>query len=105
MPSGRWANSTRRSRLPTDWPRRRAHVLQRDGHRCTWHHAGHRCPHPATDVDHIKPGDDHRLANLQSLCADHHRQKTQAEAQAARRAKASRARRPPEPHPGIRGGG
>ncbi|MBS3177741.1 MULTISPECIES: HNH endonuclease [unclassified Pseudoclavibacter] len=40
---------------------------------------GKRCPQPATDVDHIKPGDDHSDTNLAALCTWHHKQKTDLE--------------------------
>lgn len=101
MPTTPWATSNRRTQLPNDWRQRRRQALTRDGHRCTWTDHGRRCPNPATDVDHRTPGNDHRLTNLQSLCADHHKRKTQAEAAAARQRIAARARRPPEPHPGL----
>ncbi|WP_412175206.1 HNH endonuclease [Kitasatospora griseola] len=45
---------------------------------------GGRCEAVGTEVDHIRPGDDHSLENLQLLCAWCHRQKTQAESSRAR---------------------
>lgn len=74
-----WAGSTRRQRLPPDWERRRQAALTRDQHTCR------ACGARATEVDHINRGDDHQLANLQSLCHPCHRTKTQTEAAAARR--------------------
>lgn len=93
-----WSTSTRRSRLPADWPARRQRVLIRDRHRCV------QCGARATDVDHIEPGDNHDLDNLQSLCDPCHTAKTQAEATAARQAKRPSTIRRPQPHPGLRRG-
>lgn len=100
--SGGWADSTRRQELPSDWPDRRETALQRDGYRCTQplRDGGGRCPAPATDVDHIKHGNDHSLANLASLCSWHHNQKSAREGQAARTPPPP-LRRPPERHPGL----
>lgn len=78
--SGRWQTSNRRSRLPANWQRLRSQVLRRDNHRCQWEdHLGIRCNLTATDVDHIIAGDDHRIDNLQSLCAAHHAFKSSSE--------------------------
>lgn len=71
-----WLGSDRKERLPPDWPKIRKRILKRDGHRCRWTIAGHRCEARATDVDHIVPGDDHSDDNLQSLCGPHHLRKT-----------------------------
>lgn len=72
-----WDGSTRRSRLPKDWPAIRRRIIRRDGGVCTALYSdGRRCELPGTDVDHIVPGDDHRDANLRLLCAWHHRQKS-----------------------------
>jgi 5-methylcytosine-specific restriction protein A len=38
------------------------------------------CGEPGVEVDHVRAGDDHSLANLQLLCAAHHRVKTLREA-------------------------
>jgi 5-methylcytosine-specific restriction protein A len=74
-----WQGSTRRSRLPGDWERRRRSVLARDEICRICNDA------LATEVDHIVPGDDHSLANLQGVCARCHAAKTRAEAAEARR--------------------
>lgn len=95
MPS-QWAGSTRRARLPRDWPAIRQRILKRDQRRCTW--PG--CGQPATDVDHIVAGDDHTDANLTSLCDPHHRAKSGREGAAARTYVSPR--RPAEQHPGLR---
>jgi len=78
-----WAGSTRRRRLPPDWGRRRQRILGRDPICAICRRAW------ATEVDHIVNGDNHDDTNLQGLCAQCHKRKTQAEAEAAR-ARASR---------------
>ncbi|WJN62543.1 HNH endonuclease [Streptomyces phage phiScoe1] len=100
-----WEGSDRRSRLPADWPKIRLRVLRRDAGQCTaLNQAGERCGEVATDVDHIRPGDDHSMENLRSLCSWHHRKKSGAEGAAAkaarRRAMAKRFDRR-EQHPGL----
>lgn len=95
-----WEGSTRRSRLPPDWPATRLRILERDSHRCTWIENGKRCTERATDVDHRVPGDDHSDRNLRSLCPWHHRRKSSAEGAAARAPQPTQ-RRPPEQHPGV----
>jgi 5-methylcytosine-specific restriction protein A len=69
--------STRRKRLPRDWPERRAQVLWRDPVCRICHQA------KATEVDHVIHGDDHGLANLQGICVPCHRSKTGREGRAA----------------------
>lgn len=104
MPNGQWSGSNRRSRLPKDWPKIRNRVLKRDQHTCTHIDDGIRCSERATEVDHIRPGDDHRESNLRSLCSDHHQAKSSAEGGAAlaaqRRRHNARFRRT-ETHPGL----
>lgn len=98
-----WERSTRRKRLPVDWARRRILVLQRDRYRCR------RCGATATEVDHVVPGDDHRLTNLQALCKRCHGSKTGTEGAAAVAGRPRRtpprpelrAERPIEQHPGF----
>lgn len=95
------AVSARKARLPADWRRRRAVVLDRAGHRCqALDSLGARCTERANQADHITRGDDHSLANLQALCEWHHDRKTAAEAAAVRTVRPTR-RRTPEPHPGL----
>lgn len=98
MPGG-WSGSTRKERLPSDWPERRARVLERDRHQCTVIEGGERCIEVATEVDHVVPGDDHRDENLASICSWHHGRKSSREGNRARWR--FRARRPPERHPGL----
>ncbi len=96
-----WATSTRRSRLPSDWPTRRIRVLRRDGYKCQARNEDESlCLAPARDVDHIERGDDHDYGNLQALCVWHHRQKTAREAAEARAPRPTM-RRKPEAHPGA----
>ena len=97
-----WEGSDRRDRLPSDWPVIRSKVLKRDGHRCVWilQKSKTRCPREATEVDHIRAGDNHKMSNLRSLCEDHHKLKTSLDNRRAKgKIKASRYRRPEE-HPG-----
>lgn len=62
------------------------------------------CLDSATDVDHIRPGDDHREHNLQSLCYMHHARKSASEGGQAvwakKKAMAKRFQRT-EDHPGL----
>lgn len=96
-----WSQTgTRKDRLPADWARRRKTVLARCGHRCQATDDGVRCTAPATDVDHVIRGDDHSLENLQGLCDWHHKRKTAAEANQAKKPRPPRNRRP-EKHPGL----
>jgi 5-methylcytosine-specific restriction protein A len=90
-----WTGSTRRQRLPADWPERRLVVLERDGWQCKLRYRV--CVGAATDADHIKRGDDHSLENLQAACQPCHRLKSSQEGHEAR----LRLRRPPEPHPAL----
>ena len=101
---GQWQGSDRRARLPANWTAIRKHIFRRDGYRCTWRHEGVRCEEPATDVDHIRPGDDHSDANLRSLCDWHHQKKSSREGGAARAVvwqRNNRKFRRSEPHPGL----
>lgn len=110
--SGKWADSSRRSRLPKDWPKRRSYVRRRAKRTSAFgfeqcehmNQAGGRCRLIGNQCDHIVAGDDHRHENLQWLCVDHHQEKTAAEATAARadrNSKRLRANRRPEQHPGV----
>ena len=81
-----WETSNRRERLPADWQARRKRVLERCGYRCEWMITREeRCPEKATDVDHIKPGDDHSFRNLRGLCSKHHARKSSSEGWWARK--------------------
>lgn len=94
--------SDRAMRLPPDWQARRLRVLRRDRYSCQARMStGYLCLERANQVDHIVPGDDHDLTNLQALCRWHHARKTSAEGAAARTYIEPR-RRKPEAHPGVR---
>jgi 5-methylcytosine-specific restriction endonuclease McrA len=97
-----WQNSTRRARLPKGWTRLRARVLKRDGYLCQERFStGELCGAPATDVDHIAPGDDHSMANLRALCAWCHRQKSSSEGGSAAALTRVRTERPKPSHPAL----
>jgi 5-methylcytosine-specific restriction protein A len=88
-----WATSTRRLRLPPNWPQIRLAVLARDGYVC------HVCRQPgANQVDHVLAGDDHRETNLAAIHAwPCHASKSSREGAAAK----PKRLRPPERHPGL----
>lgn len=96
-----WETSDRLAELPDDWPLLRIRVLRRDGYRCQARDStGAVCGEHANQVDHIVPGPDHSLDNLQALCRWHHARKSSREGAAARKPRASR-RREPERHPSF----
>jgi 5-methylcytosine-specific restriction protein A len=96
---GQWEGSDRRKRLPKDWKERRILVEARAGGRCqAVLNDETRCPDQGTDCDHIVPGDNHEISNLQWLCRWHHNRKTSKEAH-ARRPRINE-RIPRESHPG-----
>lgn len=100
-----WEGSTRRQRLPDDWPKRRNAALKAANGKCEARMSGgRRCGWKATDVDHIEAGDDHSPANLQAICSWHHGRKSSGEGNAAKAAKrqqtADKFRRTEE-HPGL----
>lgn len=94
--------SDRAQRLPSNWQALRLRVLRRDRYSCQarMQSTGSRCGERANQVDHIVPGDDHSLDNLQALCEWHHSRKSSAEGAAARRPRPSRYL-PRESHPGL----
>ena len=95
-----WSSSTRAQRLPSNWQAIRRQILARDHHTCQAHTHTPDCDGRATEVDHIAPGDDHRLENLQGLSQPCHLAKTRAEDAARRQSARDQARRPQEDHPG-----
>lgn len=97
-----WATSTRRQRLPRNWPTLRDQVKARAHGLCEATTHARTCNGYGTDADHITPGDDHRLTNLQWLSTPCHRAKTTAEAIARNHARAQAKQRPQEGHPGRR---
>jgi 5-methylcytosine-specific restriction endonuclease McrA len=92
-----WHTSTRASRLPRDWAKRRKEVLQLQP---VCMICGVR---ESTVVDHIEPmTDNHEIEALQGVCDPCHRQKTAQEAAAFRAASPRPTRaRPDERHPGL----
>lgn len=95
-----WDTSDRRSRLPSDWPKRVAYTKARAQGRCEgislrgeprWHVA--ECDGIGAECDHDKRGDDHSLTNLRWLSTPCHTHKTHAE-------KPQR-QRPTAAHPGL----
>lgn len=92
-----WDTSDRRSRLPADWPAIVVQVKRRARGKCEATHHGEECDGRAAEVDHIKQGDDHSLANLQALSTACHARKTRLD-NGYRAAVAA----PTERHPGQR---
>jgi hypothetical protein len=94
-----WEHSDRNARLPADWAARIVPYVMH-AHRRTCHV----CHGPGADaVDHIRPGDDHSLANLAPIHQDVapycHRRKSAREGVDARTALRHARLRPAEPHP------
>lgn len=77
--------SARHDALPGNWGTLRREVLKRDGGTCQeLDEHGRKCGAHANQVDHVRPGDDHSLGNLRSLCRVCHAIKSSAEGHAAR---------------------
>ena len=96
-----WKTSTRSKRLPHDWPTRRRRVQARAHDRCQARTHAPGCDGRGSECDHIIPGDDHDLANLQWLNHFCHKAKTERENAEANRQAARLRRRPAETHPGM----
>ena len=94
-----WSTSTRRHRLPPNWPTLRTQAQARAGDQCqaTTHHP--HCNGVGTDADHITPGDNHTLDNLAWLSTECHKAKTAAETAARNQARSRK--RHEEQHPGL----
>lgn len=60
---------------------------------------GDRCYEFGSECDHINPGNDHSLDNLQWLCSWHHKKKSSAEGNKAK--KRITEQHPQERHPGF----
>lgn len=96
-----WSTSTRAQRLPADWRRRRDQVKSRAKGKCEAKAHAPGCTGIGAECDHIIPGDDHSLHNLQWLSNECHDAKTKREAREARKAQRSAKIRPAERHPGA----
>lgn len=75
----RWNTSHRHDRLPQDWQRIRAEVKARANGKCQAKQHAKGCNGIGTDCDHIIPGDDNSLDNLQWLSNACHKAKTARE--------------------------
>ncbi|MFJ7523330.1 HNH endonuclease [Streptomyces griseus] len=100
-----WSNSTRRDRLPRNWPSLRRRVIRRDGGQCTARYSDdRRCELPGTDVDHVIPdslGGSSEMSNLALLCPFHHRQKSSSEGGTAAALARKSVHRPTPTHPAL----
>jgi 5-methylcytosine-specific restriction protein A len=97
-----WHGSDRHARLPSNWPTLATQVWKRDQSTCQHCHKKLTRGTREGEVDHIEPGDNHHLTNLQLLCHDCHSTKTTSEATHARQHQQASRLRPPEQHPGLR---
>jgi 5-methylcytosine-specific restriction endonuclease McrA len=96
-----WEGSTRRERLPKDWPKIRRRIIRRDKS-CVWPMSdGTKCSAEGTDVDHIIPGDDHSEENLRLLCKWHHQKKSSSEGGRAAALTRVTINRPKPTHPAL----
>lgn len=104
--NGNWEGSTRRDRLPANWQALRRQVHRRDKSQCQMRlPSGSLCLEPATDVDHIRRGDNHDLSNLRCICDWHHSRKSAEEGRKAYWSKINHSKqkfRRDERHPGLR---
>ena len=91
-----WNNQTPNRPNSHQWQKLRKTTLHRDNHTCQLNYPG--CTTTATEVDHISnltTGGTNKLDNLQAVCTNCHKQKTQHESLASR----TRHKRKPKPHP------
>lgn len=87
--------------LPPDWEQRRQRVFERDGWLCQLGFP-EVCTVRATECDHKGERDDHRLTELQAVCSECHKVKTQQQSREAIQSKAALARPPKRVHPALR---
>lgn len=95
-----WSTSDRKQRLPHDWPKRRAAVKARAKGKCEATTHAPKCRGWGSDADHIIPGDDHSMDNLQWLSGACHWAKTNRETAARNRERKTARYKPSEQHPG-----
>lgn len=74
-----WETSNRKERLPGNWLSLRKQAFDLYGRQCYVVENGVRCAEEATDIDHVKHGDDHSLDNLRPICRRHHKTKSSSE--------------------------
>lgn len=99
-----WYTSDRRSRLPLaggEWVRIRTRVRERANNHCQAQVHSALCNGIGSECDHITPGDDNSLDNLQWLNKHCHKLKTQREAARNNRRRAQLRRHPHETNPGM----
>lgn len=97
--TSKWDSSRRRLELPAGWSRLRRRVLRECEGRCEIGLAG--CVGEATEVDHIRRGDDHSRPNLRGACRRCHALKSSVEGNARSAELRRLKRRPAERHPGA----
>lgn len=97
---GGWYGSDRSDRLPRDWAAIRVMVRERAHNRCQASVHSVLCNGIGDDCDHIVPGDDHSLANLQWLNHNCHKLKTARESAERNARRACQRRHPVEKNPG-----
>ena len=95
-----WSTSTRAKRLPPNWDTLRRQVRARARGKCQADRHAPGCDRRGTECDHITPGDNHDLSNLQWLSTECHAAKTRAENAQLNTKRATLKRRPTETHPG-----
>lgn len=93
-----WSTSNRASRLPKNWHRVRAFVLERDRRTCQIR--SDRCTLIANQVDHVIAGDNHDPSNLRAVCSACHATKSSREGSTAATERRKLRYRPIAKHPG-----
>ena len=96
-----WSTSTRAKRLPPNWATIRRQVRARARGKCQAHRHAPGCNRQGAECDHISPGDNHDLSNLQWLSTECHDMKTREENAEANRLRARLRIKPAEKHPGL----
>lgn len=92
----------RTQQLPPNWKQIRQAVAERAGWRCqAIDDSGQRCTNRGTDCDHIEPGNNHNLNNLQWLCHWHHARKTHDASTSSQTSLRQRNQPPERKHPGL----
>lgn len=92
-----WNTSDRLERLPSWWSTFTKDYLKHNK-TCKIQYDG--CQVEATEVDHIVPGDDHSIENLQPACERCHAKKSAKEGNDAKARMRRLRKRPEARHPG-----